>query len=180
MIHLIDAVFLFIILGFAFFGLIFGFVHTFGSLLGTVLGAFVASRYFNILALWLVGFTGWSENVCRIIMFSAIFFAVNRIFSILVVFIDKFFDIFSKLPFIGSLNKLFGFVFGALEGILSIGLVIYFIERFPLSELFMSRLSESVLAPWASKAAVVFLPFLPHAIKILNSTIDYVENRFFM
>jgi len=66
-------------------------------------------------------------------------------------------------------------VFGLLEGAISIGLVIYFIERFPVSETFMGYLATSMIAPHTVNLAVILLPLLPEALKLLGSSVDYVE-----
>ncbi|KKS70702.1 MAG: hypothetical protein UV42_C0046G0001, partial [Candidatus Magasanikbacteria bacterium GW2011_GWE2_42_7] len=63
---LFDIVLLIIIAGFAMFGIWFGFIHTLGSLLGTAVGAFVATRYYLWLATWIVNITGWSEHTATV------------------------------------------------------------------------------------------------------------------
>jgi len=171
-----DIVLLIIISGFALFGVWFGFVHTLGSLLGTIFGALIASRYYEPMADWLIRITGWEENTARVIMFVIAFIAINRLVGFAFWIVDKVLSIFTRLPFIRSLNHILGLITGFLEGVITIGLIIYFIERFPLSGKVMGYIATSIVAPYTTKTASVLLPLLPEALKLLQSTVDYVRN----
>ena len=157
------------------FGLWFGFFHTLGSLLGTIVGAYLASRYYEYMADWLVSITGWGENTTRVIMFIIAFFIINRLVGLVFWFIDKALKIVTRLPFIKSLNRFFGMLLGLAEGVITIGLIILFIERYPLSERIMEMLATSVVAPYTSLVAGILWPLLPDAFQMLQSTVDYVE-----
>lgn len=174
----IDLTLLTIVGGFTLFGFWFGFVHTAGSLLGTLAGAFVASRYYEVAAQWLQHITGWEGNRTRVIMFVIILFAVSRLIGFLFFIVDKLLSIITRLPFISSLNRLLGAGLGFLEGVMTIGLFLFFIERFPVSENFMTKLAQSEFAPKFRAVADVFVPLLPDALKLLHSTVDYVQNKF--
>ncbi|EKE07712.1 MAG: hypothetical protein ACD_18C00002G0007, partial [uncultured bacterium] len=82
----------------------------------------------------------------------------------------------SIIPFVKTFNRLFGLGLGIIEGILSLGLFVYFIERIPLSEKIMTSLANSIIAPILSDIASIFLPLLPKALQLLHSTVDYAEN----
>lgn len=84
---------------------------------------------------------------------------------------DKILSIFTRLPFISSLNRLLGLVFGLFEGALVIGIIFYFIARFPVGEQFMAWTSASIVVPYTVKIAGVLWPILPDAIKALQSTV---------
>jgi len=173
--ELFDIILLIILGGFTIFGLWFGFFHTLGSFLGTIVGAYLASRYYEPMADWLVSLTGWGENSTRVIMFIIAFFVINRLVGLVFWFIDKAFKIVTKLPFIKSLNRFFGMLLGFAEGVLTIGLIILFIERYPLSEKLMGMLATSVVAPYTAVVAEILWPLLPDAFQMLQSTVDYVE-----
>ncbi|MFB6225892.1 MAG: CvpA family protein [Candidatus Paceibacteria bacterium] len=177
--ELLDIIIISIVTGFALFGLFFGLFHTLGSLLGTVLGAYLASRYYQPAAEWLMGITGWEANLAKVVMFILAFVIINRIVGILFYLVDRMVSIFLSLPVIKQLNRLLGFIFGFFEGVLTVGIIIYFIERFPLTEQFMDSLAESVLAPYAVKLGSILVPLLPEALQVLDSTVDYVEGSFF-
>jgi len=65
-----------------------------------------------------------------------------------------------------------------LEGLLTIGLAIYFIERVPLSTEIMQMIANSKVAAQASRTANVFIPLLPDALNLLKSTVDFVQHKF--
>ncbi len=175
--HIIDFIFLLIIVGFGMFGLWFGLVHTLGSLLGTLLGAYLASRYYEPLANWLVALTGWEDNIARVVMFIISFIIINRLVGFIFWVIDKSTSIITSLPFINGINRMLGGVLGAFEGAITLGLILYFIERFPLSAPFMDRLADSTIAPSLIAMASILLPLLPDALRLVEETVDFVEGR---
>ena len=169
---LFDIVLLVIISGFAMFGLWFGFVHTLGSLVGTIFGVYLASRYYESVSNWVIAVTGWNQNYVKVIIFVFSFIIITRVVGFVFWIMRKFLTIFTKLPIIHGLDKLLGMIFGALEGAVVIGVSLYFIARFPISFSFMSGLAASKLAPPLVKLASIFVPLFPEAIRILRSTID--------
>lgn len=175
--ELVDIILLLTIGAFALAGIWFGFVHTLGSLIGTVLGIYLATRYFEILAGWLVKVFGFGGNAPKVIAFIVAFFVINRLVGFGFWFLEKFIGFLTRLPFIRSLNRLLGLLLGAAEGVITVGAAIYFIERFPLSLPFMSQLANSRVAPYTVGVATILLPLVPEAIKLLQSTVDYVEDR---
>ncbi len=174
----IDLSFLVIIGAFSLFGFWFGFIHTAGSLMGTLAGAYLASRYYEPMSEWLVHITGWQGNTARVVMFILAFFIISRAVGFLFFIVDKLLSIITRLPFISSINRVLGAALGFLEGILTIGLVLFFVERFPLSEKIMTMLAQSEFAPKFRGVADIFIPLLPDALKLLHSTVDYVQNKF--
>lgn len=167
-----------IIGGFALFGLWFGFVHTLGSLAGTLVGAYVASRYYEPMAQWLIHITGWQGNTARVVMFILAFIVISRLVGFAFWLVDRLLSVITRLPFISSINHLLGGVLGFFEGLLTIGLAIYFIERVPLSPEFMQMVANSKVAAQASRTANVFIPLLPDALNLLKSTVDFVQHKF--
>lgn len=167
-----DIVLLCIIGAFAAFGLWFGLVHTIGSLVGTVAGVYLASRYYEVAANWLIKTTGWGANTSKVIIFIIVFFLINRLVGLAFWLVDKILTIITRLPFISSVNRIFGAVFGALEGMIVLGIIFYFISRFPVGDSVMNALSVSKVAPYTVKIASILWPLVPDAIKILQSTIS--------
>ncbi|OGH64862.1 MAG: hypothetical protein A2821_00070 [Candidatus Magasanikbacteria bacterium RIFCSPHIGHO2_01_FULL_41_23] len=164
--------------GFALFGFWFGFIHTAGSLMGTLAGAYLASRYYEPMAMWLTKITGWEGNIARVTMFIVAFFIISRLVGFAFWIVDRILSIITRLPFISSLNRLLGVGLGFIEGAMTLGLILFFVERFPLSEKIMTMIAESELAPKFRSVADVFIPLLPDALKLLKSTVDYVQNKF--
>lgn len=164
--------------GFALFGLWFGFIHTLGSLAGTLVGAYMASRYYEPMAQWLISITGWQGNTARVVMFILAFLVISRLVGFAFWLVDRLLSIITRLPFISSINHILGAALGFLEGLLTIGLAIYFIERVPLSTEIMQMIANSKVAAQASRTANVFIPLLPDALNLLKSTVDFVQHKF--
>lgn len=174
---LFDIILLGIMGVFTLMGLWFGFVHTLGSLTGTLLGAYLAGRYYEPLATWFVQITGWSINGARVIMFVVAFVVINRLVGFVFWIIDKVFSLLTHLPFIRSIDRLLGGLLGFFEGVVTLGMVFYFMERFPVSQTLMESVAHSVIAPKTVFVASILIPMLPEALKLLRSTIDFVEKK---
>jgi uncharacterized membrane protein required for colicin V production len=116
-------------------------------------------------------------NLSRIVMFAIAFIIINRLVGFIFWLLDRSFHLVLRLPFLRSIDRLFGFVFGVLEGVITVGFIIFFIERYPLSPDFMTKLSLSVVAPFTVGVATLLLPFIPQALKVLQSTVQYVHSK---
>jgi membrane protein required for colicin V production len=173
---LFDLILIVIIAGFAVAGFWLGLIHTAGSLLGTVVSLYVASRYYEPVANWIIGFTGWSGNITRVVVFIISFLIIGRLVGLLFWFAQKILHLVTLLPFITSLNRILGFIFGAAEGVIVVGVAVYFIARFPLSPDFMQALANSSVAAFASSVAALLWPLVPQALQALQSSVDYVEH----
>ena len=170
-----DILLLVAIAAFALFGLWVGFIQALGSLFGTVLGVYLASRYYEVMAEWLMNYVGWSGNTARIVMFIVAFIIINRLVGIIFWFIGKVLNVVAKLPFIAAFNRLAGVVFGAVEGIITVGFLVYLIVKYPFSDTIITKVAESIVAPYALGAIDMLLPFAPDAMRALETTIDFVE-----
>ena len=111
------------------------------------------------------------------IVFVISFILINRAVGFVFWLIDKVLSVVTHLPFIHSIDSILGLALGLMEGAITLGLIIFFIERFPLSIPFMSNLASSTVAPQLSHLAGVLWPLLPDALRLLQSTIDYVTHR---
>lgn len=156
-------------------GLWFGLIHTIGSLAGTVLGVFLATRYYEPVANWLVNVTGWGEHFSKVLIFIIAFFIINRLVGLAFWVVDKILSVFTKLPFISGINRFLGLIFGVLEGAIVVGMVFFFIARFPLGDKFMAALAASQIAPATVKLASILWPLIPDALKMLQSTIGSLK-----
>ena len=173
---LFDIILLIIIGGFGLFGLWFGLIHTLGSLIGTVFGVYLATRFYEPMATWITNVTGWGGNLPKVVMFVIAFIIINRLVGFAFWIVDKMLSLITRLPFISGLNRLLGLIFGLLEGVITLGIVFYFIERFPLSDAFMQKMAVSTVVPHLVGAIALLLPLLPEALKMLKSTVDYTTD----
>ncbi len=169
-----DLALIIIIAGFALFGLWFGLVHTLGSLIGTILGVFLAARWYAPFAAWLIGITGWNSNFARVLTFVIAFVLINRLVGLAFFLIDKALALVTRLPFIHSLDKLLGGVFGFLEGVLVIGVALYFINKYPLSPSFMNQIATSKIAPFCIALSSVLWPLMPEALKQIQNSLQKI------
>ncbi len=156
-----DIVIIVVVALFALSGLRSGFIKTLGSLLGTILGVYIAGHYYAPLTDLLVKFTGWAPNFIRIVVFLLLFIISNRLIGLLFWFINKAIGIITRLPFLSTIDHVLGAVVGFVEGVLVVGIAIFFITRYPPSQGFMTKLGESKMAPKAVQAASFLWPLLP-------------------
>ena len=161
---------LFVILGgFVLFGLWFGFIHTLGSLVGSVIGAFVASHFYGPIAQWVALLAGGHENLVKVIVFILLFLLVNRLVGFAFWIAEKIFHILTIIPFLSSINRLLGGILGLIEGVLMVGITLFFISKFPIYELVTNALANSKVAAYLIKLSSILWPLLPIALKQLQS-----------
>ena len=167
-----DIALLVIIAAFGLYGLWRGIVYVIISFVGMIASVYLATRYYEAGANWLINVTGWQPNISKVIIFVIAFIVINRLVVLIFWFINKSLTMFTHLPVIRSLDRLAGFVFGVLEGGLLLGVIFYFIARFPVGETFMNWMSASQVVPYTVKMAGIFLPLVPDALKAIRSTIE--------
>ena len=97
--------------------------------------------------------------------------AVTSLAALVFWLVNKIFHLISIIPFTKSLNRLLGALFGFLEGSLVLGLSLYFISRFTISDWFAEVLLASKVAYWLIKMAAILTPLLPVLLRQLQSVI---------
>lgn len=165
----IDIVLLILLGGFILFGFWFGVIHTLGALVGTIAGAYIASHYFSLVAIFIQDKIGGNLPVLKIITFILIFTVVNRLVGLLFYLAEKVFNVLAIIPFLKTINRLAGAVLGFIEGALVIGLILHVAGAIPLSSWFAGRVLEpSSVARYLLGVARVLAPLLPEALRILG------------
>lgn len=155
-----DLILLIILGGFVLFGLWFGFIHALGALVGTIVGALLASRWYEAVAQAVFTKVGGSLNITRVVVFLILFVAINRLIGFLFWVVEKLTGIFTRLPFLKSVNKMIGGLFGLVEGVFVLGLTLILSARLPLMTSFIEK---SKVAKELMDAARVLIPLLPEA-----------------
>ncbi len=168
---ILDLILVLILFLFIAFGFALGLVQTIGALIGVFLGAWAAGIWYEPFGLWLEPIMLGNENLARIIAFIAIFFIINRLVGLAFYIINKIFNLISIIPFTKSLNRILGAFLGALEGVLVLGLILYFVSRFVFSDWVINILSESRMATFLVKIAEILAPLLPEILRQLKSVI---------
>jgi uncharacterized membrane protein required for colicin V production len=107
----------------------------------------------------------------KIFAFIFIFIIVNRLIGFAFYILDRIFRFLSIIPFLKTINRILGAVLGFFEGILVIGLSLFMVSRFPVSEWFTSVLQASKLAPWFLKTSSILQWMLPELLRQLQSVI---------
>jgi len=167
---IIDVIFLIVLTGFTLFGLWFGLVHTLGSLVGTIIGTYLASRWFDSIALWAQGKFGGSVNVWKVIAFIVAFMLISKLIGFLFHILERTFGVITKLPLIQSINKLAGAALGLAEGAIVIGGFVFIASRFPFG-LEEKLLAVSITKQYFLNVFEILLPFIPDALKFADTLV---------
>ena len=150
--------------GFVLYGLWFGLVHTLGALIGTIAGALVAVRYYDVVAQWMQHTFGGSLNVHRAIAFLIVFAVANRLIGFIFLILEKLFHFISIIPFLKSINRLLGGILGLAEGAIVIGTTLIVIQRFPFANM-PAMIAASPLAGTLISVARVLVALLPVSVR---------------
>ena len=164
---LLDLILLLILGGFVLYGLWFGLVHTFGVLIGTVAGAFLAARWYDDVASWFS--FGKDSNIAKVACFLILFVLINRLVGLAFWLVDKIFSVLTALPFLKTINRLLGAILGFFEGVLVLGLTLYMATRFPLGDWFTVSVTSSFVAHFLITIGKILTPLVPEVIKQLKS-----------
>lgn len=158
----IDIVLLVIVGAFAFFGFFFGLVHTLGSLLGTLVGIIFASRLVDP-AFETFGFLFGGGTFARILLFILIFFIVTRLVGLVFWFLGKILHVLTWIPFAKSFDKLLGGLFGCIEGIIVVGVVLFYAMQVLPDDTLRTMLETSFVADFLIAMMSALQIFFPEA-----------------
>ncbi|MCD4760586.1 CvpA family protein [bacterium] len=146
-----------------------GLVGAIGGFFGIIFGIWAGSHYMGQGAEWIMRVAEFNnEGLANILGFAAIFIAVNIAVGIIVSVVNRVFHI---IPFIDLINKLLGAVVGLAGGCLAISALIYLMGLLTISDTVSDALISSQLAHWAMEMTFIIKPFIPAAIKSLQSII---------
>ncbi|MAG11896.1 MAG: hypothetical protein CMI52_03765 [Parcubacteria group bacterium] len=167
------SVVLLIILGlFAFAGFWFGLLHTIGALIGTILGAFLASKFHGWGASVLLGKFDLNENTAQVLGFLLVFVLVSRTFGLSVWLIEKIINASGIVPFFGMLNRTSGAVVGLIEGVMIVGLVLSFSMQFPITDKWKPQIEKSGVAQSTMNASKLLWPVVTKSISFFDELPD--------
>lgn len=164
-----DLVMIVAIVLFVITGIRLGLVHTVGSLVGIVAGAFVATHYGAAISAWSARALNFDlQQLGKWVMFLIIFLVVSRLVGFGIWMLEKSFGIFLRMPFLNSLNRMLGGVLGFFEGALVVGIAVQYAKYLPVPEL-GAALAASKLSSYFVGVAHVLWPLIPEAIKTIAS-----------
>ena len=171
-----DIILLFALFAFTWFGLWYGLIYTIGSILGVIMGAWLGGVYYEQLAEKALPFFFGNENLAKVVCFIIIFILVCKAVSFIFYLLDKTFKFVSTVPFLKSINRLFGAILGFLEGMAVLGLAFYFYGKYPFLKSLDNLIAESQIVPYLLELAKIFTPFLPETLKDVDSVLNFKLN----
>ncbi len=125
MFTLTDLVLVGIIIFFATLGLVLGLIQAIGALIGLAVGIWTALAFYVPVASWLEPMLIGNTTAAQILAFIALFLITSRLIALAFWVINKIFKLLALIPFLGSINRIGGFLLGIIEGILFCGISIY-------------------------------------------------------
>lgn len=167
---LADVILVVIFFAFVFGGFALGLIRSVGALVGLALGVWVAGHYFMGPADWLAPIIGGNGSLAKIISFVVIFLIINQCVTLIFHLLDKAFNLLYIIPFVSSLNRLGGVILGAIEGVLTLGVIIYIIAKFaPESGFVTGTLDKSQIAHYLVFGSQWLINILPEAFAKIKS-----------
>ncbi|NCN07562.1 CvpA family protein [Candidatus Falkowbacteria bacterium] len=127
---LVDVILVVLVAGFVMLGFIMGLIAVIGSLVGIIIGTWVASSYFLTLSGFINPYLLGHEGIAKTITFMAIFLVVNRLIALIFWFVNKAFNLISIIPFFKSINRFGGAILGFFEGIIITGMTVFIMAKF--------------------------------------------------
>ena len=168
---LIDIVLLFIVGAFVMFGFFFGLVHTLGSLIGSIVGMFLSTRLVDP-AFEHFGFIFGGGHFGRIIMFIIVFFLISRLVGIVFWFIGKMWDVISFIPFAKTFDRLLGGAFGFIEGVVVLGVILFYAQQVLPQDTLLAALHTSAIAKYLLAGFSAIQILLPESFKSAQKAVQ--------
>lgn len=141
---LIDLVLIIVVIAFAGSGIVFGFMKTLGTLLGSVIGLLVAN-WAIVPVTEKIGFVFGGGWVATLVVFILIFMLVSKLLGLVFDVLGKVTGIVKVIPFAKTVDRLLGGLFGFVEGVIVLGMVLYFAAFY---------LPDTVIAKWVGASSV--------------------------
>lgn len=162
-----DIILIVIIAGFVFYGLFFGLIRTFGSLLGIVIGLWLTFIFYLTVFDWVKNLFFGHELAGKVITFIILFTLINRLIGFIFAILDRTFDLLSVIPFLKTINRLAGAILGFIEGGLVLGLILLYISQTSFS----GWLDGSQVAPFLIKFTQIIIPLLPGLLNKIKAVV---------
>ncbi len=157
----IDIIILVILALFVYKGVKLGLIEAIGGIIGLFVGAYMAGRYYEQVGDMLTGLLFNSEILANVLAFILVFIVVNRAIALLFWIIDKIFHVIAIIPFLKSFNHLLGGIFGLIEGVIFIGIIVFFLSLVPFTRGFGEKIEQSRFAGILETVGKIADPFIP-------------------
>ena len=167
-----DVILLLVIAGFVFYGIFFGFIRAIGSLAGLIIGAWVAVFGYEVAYQYIQNMAFGYDVLGKTVTFFVIFTITNRLVVLGFAILDRTFDFFSIIPFLKTINRLAGAVFGLVEGGILLGFVLYLVQSFTLTQQLIERFgANSQIIPYLVRFVEILRPIMPHVLDQLKQLV---------
>lgn len=168
----LDVAILLLLAGFTFYGFSVGLIRAVGSLAGILLGAWLAGRYYLVVFDWISGIWPWTPNVGKIVSFILVFTIVSHLVSWVFMIFEQTFKLATIIPFLKTVNRILGALFGFIEGALVLGLILYVAGRYlPGSTTLAQWISHSSIVDFLINFSKILAPLVPEIYKKVRSII---------
>ncbi len=150
-----------------------GIIKSVGGMIGLVGAVLIASRNFEKVAYKIAPVLGFQNNMnlARMLSFVALLLVVSYSVSFVVSILEKTYSSVAVLPFMKLGNRVLGAILGLVQSSVMVGLILYFVARFPFGSVVESFFQGSRVAPIMLNIAGIIQPLLPDAIKQVESLI---------
>lgn len=160
----IDVIIIIILALFVWKGIKLGLIEAIGGIVGLFIGAFMAGCYYDEAAEMLKGLLFGSEILSKVLGFLLVFILVNRAVALIFWIVDKVFHIIAVIPLLKTFNRLLGGIFGLLEGLIFIGIIVFFLSLVPFTGGLQSAIQKSRFANVFETIGKIADPFIPDTI----------------
>lgn len=133
----------------------------FGAVIGTIVGVIVGGLFYNSLALYIEFVFLGNINLARVICFAIIFLLIDRLIGFIFSLIAKNSNLITKLPFIKTINRLGGAVFGLIEANIWLGIILFVLTKYSICPTFDQLLVTSKLVNPLISFVSFLIPLLP-------------------
>ena len=157
----LEIILLIVIIGFALVGFSAGLIQSVGTVVGVIVGAFIAGRSYEGAASFASPLFGGNDIVAVATSFILIFLLVTRIVGALFYMLNKAFKFFTIVPGLGLVNRIGGLALGLVEGLLFVGVALNLIQRLSIAEETMETLEASTLVHVLTTVTGWIMPLIP-------------------
>lgn len=165
-----DLPLLIVFLGFVWFGFWRGLIQTLGSIVGIFLGAVLASRWYDDIAL-IFGEKLAENEIFNIVIFILLLLFIVKITGFIFQLIHKALNLLAVLPGMKLVNRVAGAILGALEGALFLGVALNFIKTVAEDTIFADTFAGSWAVDFFISFAAWLVPLFPEAIRKMGEVI---------
>lgn len=164
-------IFFAVVLGWAFLsGLRRGLFRVLGSLVGLVVGAWVASHYYLWVYDWLFGHFQQSWFVNKVAIFIILFLLSSNLAAIIFMAVGRMIESIMVIPLMKTFSHLLGAVLNLGVTALTWGLLLFFFSRYlPTTNTIGQQLSESFFVPYLMTIGKILSPLLPIVLKQMQT-----------